>query len=147
MDHVTKNPCRTLDLVMVSGLGGQTIAEFAICVAKLARSRDWLIAAPELSTGILDREDVFSDETPLTAVGVTFMIYSELPPYVLSPELQSQQNEDITAYLRAIEAFARAYGVDFEMYLDGDQWGGIENGELLEEGIEAWLVDIEFEPD
>ena len=140
-------PRRSINLVMVSGLGGQTIAEFAICVAKLARSRDWLVAPPEFSSGFEDPEDVPPDETPISIIGVEFEICSEQPPHVLSPETQQRQNEDITAYLRAIEAFSKAYGADFEMYLDGEQFGGIENGELMEEGIEEWLVDIETEPD
>ena len=75
----------------------------------------------------------------MNIVGVTLEIYSELEPLELSPEMSSRQAEDVTAFLKGIEGFSRAYGADFEVYLDGEQISSIENGELEEEGLEGWL--------
>lgn len=139
---LAEHPRRLMTLIMVSGIGGQTISELAICVATLARSRTWLIGPPEFVNEFMDPEDLPSDEVPLNVTGVTFEIYSELEPNVLDAETQQRQNEDVTAFLRAIEKFSKAYGADFEMDLDGDQIGEIEDGQLDEKGIEGWLVDI-----
>src|SRR5262245_54240618 len=104
-----------MTLIMVSGVGGQTISELAICVATLTRSRNWLIAPPEFVSEFMEPDDLPSEEGPINLVGVTFEIYSELEDHVLDEEAQQRQNEDVTAFLRAIEKFSKAYGADFEM--------------------------------
>ncbi len=75
----------------------------------------------------------------MNTVSVTLEIYSELEPLELSPEMSRCQAEDVTAFLKGIEGFSRAYGADFDLYLDSEQISGIENGELDEEGLEGWL--------
>jgi hypothetical protein len=139
VDISPDHPRREMVLVMVSAVGGQTIAELAVFIAKLARSRSWLNSPPEFSNEFEDPNDLEPGDEPMNTVGVTLEIYSELEPLELSPEMSRWQAEDVTAFLKGIEGFSRAYGADFDVYLDSEQISSIENGELDDEGLEGWL--------
>ncbi|MCW1916476.1 hypothetical protein OJ996_23010 [Luteolibacter sp. GHJ8] len=106
---------------VASEFGDADISRIEGFVDNLKVSRAWMIHAPVF----VNEED---EET--STLGLYLDLYSALPPADLPLEVDRQALEEVKELVSHIQALSRTTGLAFDVTLDEDDIGSIENGEL-----------------
>jgi len=113
-----------------------SIAEF---VARLGKSRSWLLGPPRH----IDEHEVPEDQTLgdccVDHVGAFIEIYSTWPPWTVPREIDRQQLNDATALLAALVDFSIRERVSFEIEFADEMIGDVADGKM--NGVRELLLD------
>jgi len=107
-------------------------------VGRIASSRNWSLRAPEYFDIHKVPEDQTRGDCCTDDVGGFIEIYSGWPPWSVPREIDIRQFEEVKALLRALEAFSRERGLDFEVHFAGEVIGRVANGRTR--GVQEMLL-------
>jgi hypothetical protein len=113
------------------------------CLAKLARSRQWLLDPPEYVDHSEEPEDKERGDLPLETLGGVLEIYSAHPPHQLPKDVDRQCLEDVKSLVSRLMDFSREADVTFEVELDGNFVGAIEAGRMDKSLAEGFIGEWE----
>lgn len=111
------------------------VADF---VVRLATVRHWLIGPPHFVDIREEPKDTSFGDLPVETLGGLVEIYSAVPPWNLSREIDLQHLAEVKHLVNEVGDFSRQHSVAFEFELDGTFVGAIEDGEAdrsLREGF------------
>lgn len=132
------HPKRTLLFFVAQDLDDNIRASVRDFVLHLAGLRHWLNGPPHFVNSREEPADTSRGDMAVETLGGFLEIYSILPPWSLPREVDLQQLDDVAALLEALCDFAREHSLVFELELDGELIGAIEDGEMdrcLREGL------------
>ena len=95
-------------------------------VERLTKARKWLIAPPQFVDSIEEPENPIDE--PIRTLGGHFEIFSALPPNRLSPEIDKVHLSEVETTVDMLLAFSKEKQMTFQIELDGQLVGEIENG-------------------
>lgn len=107
-------------------------------VSRLATSRNWVIRPPFAVD--LSEDDESEPDSRIDAAGGILELYSALPPWKLPREIDLLHFEEVSALVQALEDFSREHHLEFELQLDGEGIGSIEEG-LYDRSLKVGLMD------
>lgn len=146
------HPTRQLSFLVISQDIDMLAPELNKLMQTLAKSREWVIAAPEMFEvgGAKENLRDTAVEGDSYSLGGYMDIYSAIGKKP-SLEVDRQQLEDVIALIHLLERFSIKHGLVIEMYLDSEMIGEIVCGlqdDLLRVGLlDEWrnAVDDEAE--
>jgi len=106
-------------------------------IRDMASAREWLLGPPRF----VDEFDVPNDERggdQLETLGGVLEIYAAHRPFDLPREIDLVHLAEVESVISEIQRFSKQEGVDFEVELNGELIGEIEDGKLdpgLAEGL------------
>jgi hypothetical protein len=107
-------------------------------VLRLASLRCWLNGPPSFVNCRDEPEDSSRGDMPVETVGGFLEIYSALPPWTLSRDIDLQHLDEVTTLINALRGFSGEHHLSIEFELDGTLVGAIDNGKMdrsLTEGL------------
>jgi len=107
-------------------------------VLRLASLRSWLNGPPHFVNSRDEPAETTRGDVPVETVGGYLEIYSALPPWTLSREINFQHYDEVTALVNAAQTFSQKHHLSIEFELDGELVGAIDDGKMdrsLTEGL------------
>lgn len=105
----------------------------------LEHTREWVIGPPELVNAVELSENPDADE-PIETVGGRLQIYAATRPGGLPVPIDRQRFEEVEALVKAVREFSAASAILFELELDGNYVGAVDNGQM-DQSLQVGLLD------
>ena len=135
----TNNHPRVTVCFLLNGTLSDIIASsFEEMLGAVSRTRDWVIAPPEL----IDFIDILNDGREVQTYGSFLEIYSALPPWgeKLPRKLDESHLEEVSLLVSNIQKISSQFECCFSLQMDDTLIGHIRRGEI-DRSIQTGLLD------
>lgn len=107
-------------------------------VDRLAEKQDWVIGPPEFVDAQEDANELSAGDNPIVTVGGMLKLYTAHPPWSLPLAVDRRHFHEVSALLEELRVVSSQEGIAFELELNGEFIGLIQDGvfdKSLNEGL------------